>query len=625
MISEDVQRRVDAYRGNPGALAKRYQMTQELLDLLALQKLKTEKESAARELSLAMQQGEPPTVAQQREQEVSQMTKQEMAQQLGGLAKLAQSRPMMSGVASAPGAANAMPESAMAAGGIVAFQAGGEMPSENLGERQRRQLREKGSIYSPYFGLGLGELQDVIAQEVIDRQAEAEQARGAREAITRERVQAAARRASADRGTFAPEGKVRSIGEAVRDLLPAAPASFRTQMGSQNEARVPVVPVAERRDLGTSFPEEGTRVEEGARPETVTVTGAPSNASRPELGGIKSISPARTPQEIAGLLMAGQSPRGTADQRAMFQNLRDYQQKAVDAQFPTMTAEARAAREEAIRQQERRVAQEFDPQRRQMEFLRDFLLGGAGRTGIGSVFAGAGASGARSMASAEAAQREREDKLEAMREALRGRTEEEQRQVYMAKQKGLETALGAEKALLDLSVKMAEGDRDRGAKLAMVAQELATKEKLSRDELLVRVQTEAQKLGVQLDIADANRLVDISKVAAQREASQAQREETAEIRRQSQLGTNVRARLDDIGRLDNEFAKRRDANPILNQLLTKAAAGEPLKPEQAAQVDAYNRDYKRRLNEINKQYATLGVGSQSLQDAARAELQRRQQ
>ena len=85
MIDQAVQSRLDAYRGNPQALAQRYQMSQDLLDLLALQKLKSEKEAAAREMQLQMaqQQGQPPTVAQQREQEVMNMTKQELAQQVG--------------------------------------------------------------------------------------------------------------------------------------------------------------------------------------------------------------------------------------------------------------------------------------------------------------------------------------------------------------------------------------------------------------------------------------------------------------------------------------------------------------------------------------------------------------
>ena len=46
-IDDVVQKKVDAYRGNPAALQQRYAQNQELVDLLALQKMKSEKESAA--------------------------------------------------------------------------------------------------------------------------------------------------------------------------------------------------------------------------------------------------------------------------------------------------------------------------------------------------------------------------------------------------------------------------------------------------------------------------------------------------------------------------------------------------------------------------------------------------
>jgi len=92
---------------------------------------------------MAQQQGQPPTVAQQREQEVMNMTKQELAQQVGqvGQQQMQQQQAalqrMMSGLAAAPGAQNVMPEQAMAAGGIVAFSGedgslvGGESEEED--------------------------------------------------------------------------------------------------------------------------------------------------------------------------------------------------------------------------------------------------------------------------------------------------------------------------------------------------------------------------------------------------------------------------------------------------------------------------------------------------------------
>ena len=132
-IDEEIQRRMDAYRGNPQGLQQRYQMSQQLLDLLALQKLKSEKDSVARQMQAQMQQM-PGTVAQQREQEMLGRTKQEMAQQVGGvmqqqarqqqqnMARMAQAMARPQG-----GIAGLAPQSAqrMAGGGIVAFQQGG--------------------------------------------------------------------------------------------------------------------------------------------------------------------------------------------------------------------------------------------------------------------------------------------------------------------------------------------------------------------------------------------------------------------------------------------------------------------------------------------------------------------
>ena len=51
-IDKLVDQKSDAYRGNPQALQQSYSKNKELLDLLALQKLKTEKDAAARDMQL---------------------------------------------------------------------------------------------------------------------------------------------------------------------------------------------------------------------------------------------------------------------------------------------------------------------------------------------------------------------------------------------------------------------------------------------------------------------------------------------------------------------------------------------------------------------------------------------
>jgi len=128
-----VDDRVAAYAGNTKPLEQRYAMSQDLLDLLALQKIKSQKDAAARQMQLQMaQQGAESgqasmTVAQQRENEVGEITKNELAQQRGSTAQQQTQqqqdkiKQMMGGIAGAPGAAAAAQPTAMAAGGIVGY------------------------------------------------------------------------------------------------------------------------------------------------------------------------------------------------------------------------------------------------------------------------------------------------------------------------------------------------------------------------------------------------------------------------------------------------------------------------------------------------------------------------
>jgi len=149
MINQDIQSRVDAFRGNPDALAQRYQQSQQLIDLLALQKIKSEKEAAARQMQMQMAQqqaknGQPPTIAEQREREVLDLTKNEVQQQQSALRAQQQQQQqaamqkLLSGIAAAPGAMSAAQPQAMAAGGIVAF-AEGMRPIDQIKKELERE------------------------------------------------------------------------------------------------------------------------------------------------------------------------------------------------------------------------------------------------------------------------------------------------------------------------------------------------------------------------------------------------------------------------------------------------------------------------------------------------------
>ena len=83
-LDAQVEQRMDAYRGNPQQLQQRYGKNKELLDLLALQKLTSEKKQVAADMQLKAQQN-PNTIAQQREQEALALVKGEMGGTLGEL------------------------------------------------------------------------------------------------------------------------------------------------------------------------------------------------------------------------------------------------------------------------------------------------------------------------------------------------------------------------------------------------------------------------------------------------------------------------------------------------------------------------------------------------------------
>ena len=171
-IDQDIEQRVNAYRGNPQALQKRYAANQELLDLLALQRLKSEKDDAMRKVQMEMQQN-PQTIKQQKERELLEMTKQDLTNQTAGIMQNTPKRQQknMQRVAKQGAAApqqvqqlqsglgalakrqqqqapQQAPMRRMAAGGIVAFAEGGEITQADIdayrrGGGQARRNRAK--------------------------------------------------------------------------------------------------------------------------------------------------------------------------------------------------------------------------------------------------------------------------------------------------------------------------------------------------------------------------------------------------------------------------------------------------------------------------------------------------
>lgn len=179
-IDQEIQSKVDAYRSNPQALQQRYAQNQQLVDLLALQKIKSEMDAAKRDVQMQMQQ-QPGTIKQQREQELMQRTKQDMMDQTAGVMrqKQAQQQKNIQQVAQkglgalapqrppAPAPAQqianqSQPVPKMAAGGIVAFQEGGL--SSMGGLDGRLSLDEQIAIIRRRTDLNEGQKQSLIDQ-----------------------------------------------------------------------------------------------------------------------------------------------------------------------------------------------------------------------------------------------------------------------------------------------------------------------------------------------------------------------------------------------------------------------------------------------------------------------------
>jgi len=157
-----INEKINGMRGmgaNPQQVAQKSMQQGQLLEALAAQKLVYEKQKAQQEMQAAMQT-EPRTVAEQNDTALKEMSMQDMAKQVGGLARMQAAKqqqmgqqqrsgpgmptqapapkgnPMGAGLAGLP-AQNMAPKQ-MAAGGIVNFATGG-MPESSHEEAYRSE------------------------------------------------------------------------------------------------------------------------------------------------------------------------------------------------------------------------------------------------------------------------------------------------------------------------------------------------------------------------------------------------------------------------------------------------------------------------------------------------------
>jgi hypothetical protein len=412
MIDQDINARVAAYKGNPQALQQKYAASQQLIDLLALQKIKSAQEAAAREMQMQMAQQQAAngesnmTVAQQREKEVMDMTKNELAQQRGELAQQQQQeqkqamQQLMGGIASAPGAASAMEPQAMAAGGIVAFDNGGPTGKDGSADKEdteqerkervakllQRIIQENGgklpaSLKAGYAGL------DVLTLP----------GRGLMGAANTGIVRPL--RAMGANVPYIPErmfmGDSSSMTPAYDELRRAEASYAANQERDRNMQRAR----AEGANLRPTMANDPRIV--GATPPAETVAGpAPTPTAPPQVAPRPPMPAAPRPQAQQGLggLQMG-PPEDTLQNALRRQSIAAMntdpkaeklaEEKRVEDRLK-LTPTQRGIYEEGIAGLRGMYEQDFDPEMQRREGIKRYLLGMGGRS-MGEFAGGAGA------------------------------------------------------------------------------------------------------------------------------------------------------------------------------------------------------------------------------------------
>jgi len=402
MIDREVASRVAAYKGDPQALQQKYAASQQLIDLLALQKIKSAQEAAAREMQMQMAQqqaanGEASsTIAQQREKEVMDMTKNELAQQRGDLAQQQQTeqkeamQKLMGGIASAPGAASAMEPKAMAAGGIVAFDDGGPT------NKDERYKRKEGESFEDFRAR-------ILAMEQAANQ----------ERLKRERSEA-------------ERNRLMELEKRGGAAIPPSPYGIKRDLGIASLA--PTAPQAPQTPPANRLPVSEAQATMQAGPQAAVPPPAPKPMAPPLPQAAKPPMPAAPPkpqQGFGGLQMG--PPEDTVQNALNRQTLSALntnpqadklaEEKRIEDRLK-LTPAQRGIYEEGIAGLRGMYEKDFDPEMQRREGIKRYLLGMGGRSQ--GEFAG-GAETAMNFDTAQNAQkRARFKELQDKREGLVG-------------------------------------------------------------------------------------------------------------------------------------------------------------------------------------------------------------
>lgn len=556
-----VDARAAEFMNKPQELQKRYGMTQDTFDLMALMKIKKEKEMAARQMQLQMgqqdaAQGQPPqTIKDKLEGEVHELTKNELAEQAGStlkqqfdtkqanLQRMAQGNlpPSMQGIASAPGAQAAAQPKAMAAGGIVAFagddpEVGSQVPdpdTEGMTDDEKREYYQRKRDREAFMG-GARKL-GAAAMDIGTMPGRAV-AGAAESVITR---------------------PLRALGVPI----PYLPDSF---YGGDRSSATPYYDKIRREEAkGAVTPALNGPTAEGVRQHQVGFAGttpppdisgvlggrAGMGATRVgPSGGISSLPDAKNAE-----LRRIQMQEAGIDTKAE----REAEEKRVGEKLNTREEEAQ--RRKYIEEQRSMMKEEFDPERLREQGLIRFLTGAGGRA-YGEL--GAGAQAGMSYDEAQ-----RANKLKRI-ETIQGKEEG----LQALKRKALEDAVGAGQT----AYKGASEQKRSGITAATQSEHADIQ---SRDNALMR---------------DIERL----KVQAQREHTAAVKEGNDFAKLQGALNTVVNNRDQAMNRVYKTYKSQLD----MVEMQLQAKKDDPTLTHQKQLLEA---EIEAKIDAVRKPYDTL--------------------
>ena len=584
MLNVDLSRVMNAYRGQEDKLRKRVQLSNDLLELIAYEQLTREKRQLmADQQAKSMPPGGLPTLRDQKEEEAFELTKQELAQQVGKTLQqqdAARRQAMGRGVAAAPGAQNVMPPQAMAAGGIVAFN------GQDRSDVQAYPIEER---RKPIF-IPQGRSMRRLLERAAERQAELEQEQ--REA--------------------APEA---AFGVGARPPAPPAPEQ---DMGAAPRARELTVPY-EGPDERFASPIPAPSVRDaGLAPSAQTAPPKPAAAPGAATGieaALRAAVPSNDMQQrlagqVASTLISARQNRETP-QFAELAKIRQELQKYGE-EFPKEAKEARAAREAEQQKLERYYAQMMDPEQNRMKNLIAFLAGGAGRRGIGSVLGGAAEAGSRAQAQQQAFGLQALKDMQAGRETMRARELEEGRAAYQARGKGLELGTKIAELSAKLATELGIADKKIDTELAVAMLGAAQRHAGDMERIKAELAAKAQELKVRLSEGELNRLTQIA-------VAQIGSEARGQAANAEQINTLIRERARIQNSINDNRRQAIEKTPGLQQALD-------LDPKQrsAAQQRMINSfeatlaPEKEELNNIDARIRELRGGQAATPSPTRA-------